>query len=87
MGHHEEMDTFFEVKSHRDFYLWGLYPIDHTILLDEELASLGATEAVVIKFGIDNSKYWSSFFYQLFTFGMYRPEYFYIKAKGRKSSE
>jgi hypothetical protein len=84
MGHHEEADTLFEIRSHRDFYLWGYYPNNHFVYLDEELASEGAVDAVIVKFGLDDRKYWNSLLYQILTFGMYQPVYYFILAKGRK---
>ncbi len=87
IGHHENIDTLFEVSGQRDFYLWGLYPANYDILIDEELAHLGAAHASILKVGLDDKKYWTSMLYQIITFGMYQPVYYSIIAKGKKTHE
>jgi len=87
VGHNEKIENIFEVRSQRDFYLWGLYPTNYDILIDQELAQLGASYAVLLKIGLDDKKYWTSLGYQILTFGMYQPVYYSIIAKGEKTHE
>ena len=87
MGHHEDATDFFEIHGERDFYLWGLLTMEGDVYLDQELADRGARQGYILKFGMDRDKAWKTKLLSIISFGMYRPEYYYIWAKGMKSDE
>ncbi len=82
VGHHEQFTQQYIVTGSRDFYLWGLYPQEHIVLVDKELNDIGTSAVAIMRLGIDEDNYWKTKFFQIVTFGMYYPVYYKIIAKG-----
>jgi hypothetical protein len=87
VGHHEDMTTLYEIQGTRDFYIWGLYPDNQTVYIDEEIAIQGARRAVILKFGVDSDQLWKTTMFKMITFGMYYPVYYKVVAKGSSDFE
>ena len=59
------------VEGQRDFYLWGAYPREHVVLLDEELSGnrvISASNVMIEEY--QSGKDWLM---SIITFGMYFP--------------
>ena len=67
-----------EIIINKDFFMLGYFP-KHEILIDEVLADKGATEASSVE--IENYYDFKNSLWALFTFGVYYPQTYLIKAK------
>jgi hypothetical protein len=72
-----------EIKVEKDFFLLGYFP-KHEIFIDDQLIDTGATEASSIT--IENQYEFKNSLWALFTFGVYYPQTYLIKAKFKRES-
>lgn len=72
-----------EIKVDKDFFLLGFFP-KHEIFIDDYLVDKGATEASSIT--IENHYEFKNSLWALFTFGVYYPQTYKIKAKFRRDN-
>jgi hypothetical protein len=76
-------DTF-QVEGDRVFYLWGLYPREHVVWVDQEI--YGKTNIVrpgAIK--IEEYQTWRNALISVATLGMYVPRNWRLSGKGIKA--
>lgn len=70
-----------EFKVDKDFFLLGYFP-KHEIFIDDKLTDAGAIDASSLV--IENHYEFKNSLWALFTFGVYYPQTYKIKAKFKK---
>lgn len=71
----------FEIEGQRSFYLWGYYPENHVVNIDDELINKGYSYAFDLQ--IEEYQSLKNFFYGVITLGMYVPRNYVLRGKGR----
>ncbi len=67
------------LRIEKDFYMWGLYPREEVVKVDEVFLAQGhnsVSDLVIKEVDTTNKAVW-----MLFTFGMYYPQSFELTAK------
>lgn len=72
-------DKSIDVKVTKDFFLWGLVPRQHEIILEKELGNKGYSE--VSEFNIIQKNSSIDFLWMVLTFGVYYPQTYHLKGK------
>ncbi|MEI8346947.1 MAG: hypothetical protein WCG27_05745 [Pseudomonadota bacterium] len=71
----------FNVEGQRDFYMWGLYPVEHKVVVDQEIHSathLARPSALSIEEYLSPS----NMLFTFITLGMYCPRNYRLTGKG-----
>lgn len=77
---HQSPSERFVIEGERIFYLWGNYPGQHEVFIDDEIINKGYRMATELS--IEEYQTWQNFLWTAFTLGMYVPTNYVIKGKG-----
>lgn len=79
MNEREEYTNEVELEVDKEFFLYGLVPSTHTLYIDEILKDAGVDS--VSNLQVKKVRKTKNGLWALFTFGLYVPETYVIKAK------
>lgn len=74
-----------KVEGTKEFYLWGLYPAEHTVHLDKEMARAGLISAANIT--IEEYQTTGDKFATWLSFGLYVPRSYKIRGFGIRTDD
>jgi len=71
-----------KMEGQKNFYLWGSYPKEHKVKIDEHLSDGGLISAAAVRVH-EYQTFWNSFL-SIISLGMYVPITYRISAYGKK---
>lgn len=74
-----------KVEGKKEFYLWGLLPKEHTVLIDEEMSRAGLISAANIT--IEEYQTLGDKFATWLSFGLYVPRSYKVRGFGIKTDD